>query len=218
LIAWVGDSPDPPTAASSPPRTLAPPAPSPTPQTGSLETFVRTVAGQIDQFWKEVLAAINTPYSSPRLQWVPQGQRPPTCGGEASRGPAYCPLNRTLVLPAVFFDRIWQQDADAAVVVVVAHEWGHHIQQSLGIMNGMYFTIQIELQADCLAGVFFSYANQRGWLDQGDLDEALAMSWSGGDPILVPWFEEGAHGSPQQRVTAFRLGFQGKESCAVYTA
>jgi predicted metalloprotease len=122
------------------------------------------------------------------------------------------------VLPAEFFDRIWQQDADAAVVVVVAHEWGHHVQRLLGITSADFFTIQIELQADCLGGVFFNYANQQGWLDAGDLDEALAMSWSGGDPVLVAWFEEGAHGSPQQRVAAFRRGFQGQESCAVYTS
>jgi hypothetical protein len=218
LISWLGDSPDPPTLASVPPRTLAPPVPSPAPQPRSLESFVRMIAGQVDQFWKDTFVAINTPYVSPRLQWVPQGQRPPACGGSVSAGPGYCPLNRTVALPAVFFDRVWRQDADAAVVVVIAHEWGHHMQQSLGIMNGMYFTIQIELQADCLAGLFFNYANTRGWLDRGDLDEALAMSWSGGDPILVPWFDEAAHGSSQQRVFAFRRGFQGNESCGIYTA
>jgi predicted metalloprotease len=149
---------------------------------------------------------------------VPRGAAIPSCGGPTTASPFYCGSTRTIVLPAVFFERLWQNDADAAVAVVIAHEWGHHVQRSLGMFSGDYFSIQTELQADCLAGVFFQHAAERGWLDAGDLDEALAISWRGGDSVLVAWFDEGAHGTPRQRVDAFSRGFQGTRSCSVYTS
>jgi predicted metalloprotease len=123
-----------------------------------------------------------------------------------------------VVLPAVFFERLWQSGVDAAVVVVIAHEWGHHVQRSLGMFAGDYYSIQTELQADCLAGVFFQYAGERGWLDPGDVDEALDISRRGGDSVLVAWFDQGAHGTPRQRMDAFNRGFQGTRSCSAYTS
>ena len=65
---------------------------------------------------------------------------------------------------------------------------------------------------------FFNYANQAGWLDPGDLDEALALSWKAGDPDVVAWFEPGAHGSSEQRVAAFRRGFSAASRVAVLRA
>jgi hypothetical protein len=212
LVAWVGASPDPPATA-----TPAAPIPGAGAPTRTLESFVGGVSGQIDAFWSEVFQAAGVQYASPRMQWVPRGAVIPSCGPPAS-SPFYCSSTRTVVLPAIFFERLWQNDADAAVAVVIAHEWGHHIQRSLGMFSGDYFSIQTELQADCLAGVFFQYAGERGWLDPGDIDEALAISWRGGDSVLVAWFEESAHGTPRQRVEAFSRGFQGTQSCSVYTS
>ena len=71
------------------------------------------------------------------------------------QGPGYCTTNRSMLLPAAFFEQLWQGDGDAAVTLVLAHEWGHHVQRVLGLFNGAYFTIQTELQADCFAGDFF---------------------------------------------------------------
>ncbi len=211
LVSWVGASPDPPSLAVPQPR------PSPTPPGRTLESFVRTVSQQIDQFWADAFRENGTPYASPRVRWIPRGSPAPACGGQTMQGPGYCTVNRTMLLPAAFFEEVWQSDADAAVALVLAHEWGHHVQRSLGMSTGAYFTIQTELQADCLAGTFFSYANQVGWLDPGDLDEALELSRMAGDPDVVAWFEPGAHGSSEQRVTAFRRGFLGRASCSSYT-
>src|SRR5215204_1616495 len=212
LVSWVGASPDPPSLA------VPQPPPTPTPPATSVESFVQTVSRQIDQFWSDAFREIGVRYTSPQVRWIARGAPAPACGGQMMQGPGYCTANRSMLLPAAFFEQLWQGDGDAAVALVLAHEWGHHVQRLLGLFNGAYFTIQTELQADCFAGTFFNYANQAGWLDPGDLDEALALSWKAGDPDVVAWFDPGAHGSSEQRVAAFRRGFLGRQSCGLYTS
>lgn len=210
LVYWEGSSIDPPVAAAPP----SPPSPPAAPTT-DLRGFVNSVAGQVDTYWRERLARNNTPYSSPRaVMWITNGRAQTACGSGRASGPFYCSLDRSLGFPAQFFEPLWP-DADAAVAVVIAHEWGHHVQNLLGLLRGQFFTIQTELQADCLAGNFFGYAGTQGWLDDGDVDEAARMSYIGGDSS--DWRDPRAHGSPQQRVDAFMRGYDSQTSCEVFT-
>lgn len=95
---------------------------------------------------------------------------------------------------------------DFAPVYVLSHEWGHLIQNNLDLMEGRY-NILIELQADCFAGVYTAHLDELGLLKEGDLDESLAIAYYAGDADDVAWFAEHAHGSGQQRVSAFLNGF-----------
>jgi predicted metalloprotease len=204
------------TQSSTPARAPATPASS-TPR--RLEPFIRNASDEISQFWREQLHGTSVAFRQPKLLIPAEGGRT-ACG---SGGPSYCPVDATLVLPISFFVReIGWPANDAAVVVVVAHEWGHHAQNMLGIsllkQLGVYFTIQSELQADCFAGGFFQYANGHGWLDSGDMEEAALQTLSAGDPRGTPWFDPSAHGSGPERLAAFSGGFRnGTNWCLKYT-
>ena len=101
---------------------------------------------------------------------------------------------------------------DFGPAMIIAHEIGHHIQNLLGLTGG--FTIQQELQADCLAGGWMKDAGARGLLEVGDSQEAANSLFTLGDPVGTPWFDPDAHGTAQQRVEAFRVGFlSGVGSC-----
>ncbi|HEX5498033.1 MAG TPA: neutral zinc metallopeptidase, partial [Thermomicrobiales bacterium] len=105
---------------------------------------------------------------------------------------------------------------DYGWVVVIAHEWAHHIQHELGIDLGVTpdqdaaaTPLSIEQQADCLAGAYTEGADQTGWLDPGDLDEAIFMTEISGDPPGTAWNSPGAHGAGDARKAAFLEGYDG---------
>jgi predicted metalloprotease len=100
-----------------------------------------------------------------------------------------------------------QRTGDFAPIVVLAHEWGHHIQTVCGIAPGSDNTF--ELQADCLAGAYTHDAGQRGVLDPGDITEAVVLAAAAGDPLGLPQDTPGAHGSNDDRITAFMRGYLG---------
>lgn len=107
---------------------------------------------------------------------------------------------------------------DFAPVFIIAHEWGHLVQGLLGFnrtTRGL-MTIQLELQADCLAGTYAADARQRKVLDDGDDDEAALALRRAGDGLDDDWFDKNAHGTPGQRIDAFSYGFEGR-SCTAET-
>ena len=107
---------------------------------------------------------------------------------------------------------------DFAPVAIMAHEWGHLVQANLGIRQE--YTILQELQADCLAGAYGTYLEQRGNLEEGDLEEGLRQMFAIGDSPNTPWFHPSAHGTGEQRYDAFLHGYEnGVDSCLeTYTA
>lgn len=218
LLYWEGSSIDPPAGAvvlapAAPPGPARPPA-----ADSTLERFVRGLVPQIDAYWRDRFAASGVAYATPRVLWLERGQAASTrCWRGLPPSPGYCPLDDTLFLPASFFEPIWLRGDDAAVAVVVAHEWGHHVQRLLGTLNSGYQNIQEELQADCYAGSFFGYADAMGWLDPGDIDEAVRMAATAGDRPGIAASDPRAHGSSDQRVNAFRRGLGDPMSCAAYT-
>lgn len=131
------------------------------------------------------------------------------CGlARNSFGPFYCTFDRTIYLPVRFFERQSERFGDAAVAVIVAHENGHHVQEQLGLFNRGLLTIQTELQADCLAGVWARTVYRRGLLERGDIGEILGLVESSGDPRDTPVDAPGAHGSSGLRQSFFDQGYE----------
>ena len=195
--------------------------------------FVSAVLGNTEDVWDAVFRKSGSTYQQPRLVLF-RRSTPTACGqGESAMGPFYCPGDRKVYLDLDFFDTLRARlgaPGDFAQAYVVAHEVGHHVQNLLGVtgkVDGMRgkvsqtqmnaLSVRVELQADCLAGVWAHHSQQgKGWLEQGDLEEALNAASKIGDDTLqkqqgrgtvVP--ESFTHGTSAQRVSWFRKGFDG---------
>jgi uncharacterized protein len=191
--------------------------------------FVSVVLRDTEQVWNKVLQGSGTNYRDPKLVLF-RGVTPSACGtGESAMGPFYCPGDAKVYLDLEFFETLAKRmgaPGDFAQAYVIAHEVGHHIQNSMGItakvdamrgrvpeaqMNAM--SVRVELQADCLAGVWAHHSQKgKGWLDQGDLQEAMNAAGQIGDDNLQRQStgrvrpETFTHGSSQQRMTWFKRG------------
>ncbi|WP_022979050.1 neutral zinc metallopeptidase [Ideonella sp. B508-1] len=205
--------------------------------------FVTTILASTEDVWAEQFAQAGKTYEKPTLVLF-RGATRTACGtGESAMGPFYCPGDRKVYIDLSFYDTLRQQlgaPGDFAQAYVIAHEVGHHVQNLLGITGKVdalrarqseaqanATSVRVELQADCLAGVWAQHAEaQRHWLDQGDVEEALNAASRIGDDALqraaqgrvVP--ESFTHGSSRQRVAWFQRGLaQGHISdCDTFSA
>lgn len=150
------------------------------------------------------------------------------CGmADSATGPFYCPADQKMYVDLSFFDELDRRfgaPGDFAQAYVLAHELGHHVQHQLGIDRQMrqmqgndpqsanQLSVQMELQADCLAGVWGRSAAERGHLEPGDAEEGLRAAAAIGDDRLQRMSGRGirpeswTHGSSEQRMTALRRG------------
>lgn len=153
-----------------------------------------------------------------------------SCGrGEASTGPFYCPADERVYLDLGFFDELHRRfgaPGDFAQAYVIAHEVGHHVQNLLGTSdrvhemmesdrrNANQYSVRLELQADCYAGIWARSAAARDHLDPGDIDEGLAAAAAVGDDRLQEMSgravnpESFSHGSSAQRMEWFKRGYE----------
>ena len=201
------------------------------PVNDKLAAFVSTVLADTEDVWGKVMQANGTPYRAPKLVLF-HGAVGTACGtGQEAMGPFYCPGDQKVYLDLNFFDTLSKRlgaPGDFAQAYVVAHEVGHHVQNTLGItgkvdamrgrvseqqMNAL--SVRVELQADCFAGVWAHHSQQgKGWLDRADLEEALNAAAQIGDDKLQRESqgtvrpESFTHGSSQQRQTWFRRGLE----------
>ncbi|HEY1129335.1 MAG TPA: neutral zinc metallopeptidase [Roseateles sp.] len=191
--------------------------------------FVKVVLADTEDVWGAYFQRGGQQYPNPKLR-VFRGSEPTACGtGEAAMGPFYCPADRKVYIDLSFYDTLRERlgaPGDFAQAYVIAHEVGHHLQNLMGTtakmdqargrvsereMNAM--SVRLELQADCFAGVWASLSQRsKGWLEQGDIEEALNAASQIGDDTLqkrargsvVP--ESFTHGSSAQRVRWFKRG------------
>ncbi|MDZ7590713.1 MAG: neutral zinc metallopeptidase [Rubrivivax sp.] len=213
---------------SGPPVTQAPTGRAP-PAEDRAATFATTVLRDTEIVWGQVFKAAGGSYREPRLV-IFRGATPTACGtGQSAMGPFYCPGDGQVYLDLDFFDTLARQmgaPGDFAQAYVIAHEVGHHVQNLMGItgkvdaqrgrvsqaqMNAL--SVRVELQADCLAGVWAHHSQQgKGWLDSGDIEEALNAAARIGDDALQRQAggavrpDSFTHGSSQQRMTWFKRG------------
>lgn len=191
--------------------------------------FVDFVAGDVDATWTKLFAESGQTYEPATVVLYEQGVQS-GCGSTPSTvGPFYCPNDRKVYLDLVFMEQLQQRlDApgDFAQAYIVAHEIGHHVQNLLGVMDDVNLqsqespddanelSVRLELQADCLAGIWGHSAYARGdLLETGDLEEGLAAAAAVGDDRIQQQAgqevnpEAFTHGTGEQRVTWFRKGF-----------
>lgn len=193
--------------------------------------FVSKVLASTEDVWTETFREAGKQYEAPRLVLF-SGQTPTACGtGQTAMGPFYCPGDKKVYIDLAFYHELesrFHAPGQFAQAYVIAHEVGHHVQNLLGIANKVHsaqqrtgkveanaLSVRMELQADCLAGVWGKRANDmRNILDPGDLEAALNAATAIGDDRLqqqaqgriVP--ESFTHGSSAQRVRWFRRGFE----------
>ena len=187
--------------------------------------FGRAVIGSLEDAWKEILPAQSrTPFRKAKLV-VFSGQVASACGNAtAATGPFYCPGDYQLYLDFGFFEELkreFKAPGDFAQAYVIAHEYGHHIQNLMGTMekvqragNNNQLSVALELQADCYAGVWANYAAKKGLVETGDAEEAIRAAAAVGDDMIqkrkqgfvVP--DSFTHGSAKQRMEFFARGMQ----------
>lgn len=163
----------------------------------------------VDAFWREQFAEAGTQYASPDVIQVTKVMNT-SCGWmfPEDENAYYCPANATVYFFPPFMARKGTDIGDFAPIVIAAHEWGHHIQFLLKINE--VDSKQFELQADCLAGVFTSFADDVGLLEEGDYLEAIDLAVSiGDDKFPFPIDNPDAHGTSEERVKALNKGFGG---------
>lgn len=205
--------------------------------------FVGVVLADTEEIWSGIFDEMGQRYRAPSLVLF-DGETASACGyATAASGPFYCPGDRKAYLDLEFF-RVLERElgarGDFAAAYVIAHEIAHHVQNELGILpevnrlraaagatEANQLSIRVELQADCLSGVWAHHAQARfGSLEPGDIDEALnAASRIGDDTlqrrgggVVVP--DSFTHGTSAQRVRWFRRGFEtgAPEACDTFSA
>ena len=191
--------------------------------------FVRTVLAETEDVWNGIFQASGERYQEPTLVLF-AGRTNSACGTASSAsGPFYCPSDQKVYLDTAFFRQLAQQfgaSGDFAQAYVIAHEVGHHVQNLTGVLpkfnqarqsmseaDANAMSVRVELQADCLAGIWGKYTEQKGLLSDGDLEEALNAAHQIGDDVLqksgqgyvVP--DSFTHGTAAQRMKWFKRGF-----------
>ena len=187
--------------------------------------FARAILGNLEDAWRQILPSqMRMQLREPKLVLF-TGQVSSACGfASAASGPFYCPGDQKLYLDFAFFDELkreFKAPGDFAQAYVIAHEYGHHIQNLTGIMdrvqragNDNRLSVALELQADCYAGVWANFAAKQGRVETGDAEEAIRAAQAVGDDMIqkrtqgyvVP--DSFTHGSAQQRMQYFAKGMQ----------
>ncbi|WP_027664158.1 KPN_02809 family neutral zinc metallopeptidase [Rhizobium leguminosarum] len=209
------------------------------PANDEMTAFMRTVLAETEDTWQGIFQAQGQNYEEPRLVLF-SGSTASACGSASSAtGPFYCPSDHKVYLDTEFFQQLSDRfgaSGDFAEAYVVAHEVGHHVQNLLGILpkfnqarqrmseaDANKMSVRVELQADCFAGIWGKYTQQKGLLESGDLEEALNAAQQIGDDSLqkrsqgyvVP--ESFNHGTSEQRVRWFKRGFDSGQLSACDT-
>jgi hypothetical protein len=210
--------------------------------------FVSRILGSTEVEWKDIFAKDGKTYRPPTLVMY-SGRTDARCGAASSAmGPFYCPIDQKVYLDTSFFREIQSRfrgcdgkSCQFAQAYVIAHEVGHHVQNLLGVLprvqqqqqaaqgkaEANHLQVEVELQADCFAGVWANHSQQK-WnlLEPGDIEAALRTAAAIGDDTLqkqaqgyaVP--DSFTHGTSAQRQRWFNAGFKGGTvgSCNTFAA
>jgi predicted metalloprotease len=212
------------------PMSQSGPAPKPPAQDQGAK-FVSVVLADTEDTWTALFKQSGSQYRVPKLVLF-RGSITSACGhAQAALGPFYCPGDQKVYIDLSFFDDLqkrFRAPGDFAQAYVIAHEVGHHVQNLLGISDKVHaarqrvsekeynnLSVRLELQADCLAGIWAHHANRtRQILESGDVEEAMNAATAIGDDRLQQQSrgyvtpESFTHGSSQQRVRWFRKGLE----------
>jgi predicted metalloprotease len=204
------------------------PAASSSPAEDEAVQFVSFVLDDVQNTWTEKFAQDGQRYPLARLVLF-RGRTQSGCGlGSAQSGPFYCPSDQRVYIDLSFYDELKRRfgaPGDFAQAYVIGHEIGHHVQHVLGLTERVHgaarserqgassASVRLELQADCLAGIWARSTAQRKLLEEGDVDEALGAAAAIGDDRLQRQNtgtvspESWTHGSSAQRMRWFKRGY-----------
>jgi uncharacterized protein len=202
------------------------------PQDDPAAQFVAKVLGSTEETWGKIFQDSGHQYPAPKLVLF-TGQTPTACGsGQAGMGPFYCPGDQKVYIDLSFYQEMkdrFHAPGDFAQAYVIAHEVGHHIQHLMGTSDKVrqarqsarneaqanQYSVRLELQADCYAGVWAHHADGANRiLEAGDVEEAMTAAAAIGDDALqkqaqgyaVP--DSFTHGTSQQRMRWFNQGLK----------
>lgn len=207
-----------------------------------IHRFSCNVNRSTEQVWTQLFAQAGQQYTPPTLWFFTQSTQTGCGNGQTAMGPFYCPADQGIYIDLTFFDELSNRfgaAGDFAGAYVIAHEAGHHIQTISGTSDRIRraqggsseaqsnaLQVRMELQADCLAGVWAANVARSGdALDADDMAEGMRAAEAIGDDTLQrsagrrPVPESFTHGTSAQRREALQRGFQGGtlQSCAAYT-
>lgn len=195
-----------------------------------MAVFVAKVLGSTEETWGKIFQQSGHQYPAPKLVLF-TGQTSTACGaGQAAMGPFYCPADQKVYIDLSFYQEMknrFHAPGDFAQAYVIAHEVGHHIQNLMGTSEQVQrarqsarseaeanqYSVRLELQADCYAGVWANHADgENRILEAGDVEEAMTAAAAIGDDALqkqaqgyaVP--DSFTHGTSQQRMHWFNQG------------
>lgn len=199
-------------------------------ETKTRQEFLSVVLADTEDVWNEIFKQHNLNYSEPQLTLY-TGSAQSACGTASSQtGPFYCPGDETVYMDTDFYDDLHNKfgaTGDFALAYVLAHEVGHHVQHQLGVLDQVFalknklsevefnqYMIRLELQADYYAGVYAHYAKKMGYLEPGDIEEAMnAAAGVGDDKIQEQAYGKSipdtfTHGTSEQRMRWFKKGYE----------
>jgi predicted metalloprotease len=203
-----------------------------------LVSFVGFVFQDVQRSWQAEFARAHLTYRPARLVLFRRAIRSGCGPASTATGPFYCPLDRSVYLDLGFFRALataFDAPGDFAQAYVIAHEVSHHVQTLTGVTQEVtaaesqdpsianQLSIPLELQADCLAGVWAHSTYERGLLESGDLEEGLAAAAAVGDDRIQAKTtgridpETWTHGTSEQRAGWFLRGFEAGEAAACDT-
>src|ERR1700738_2028032 len=206
--------------------------------TDEMGSMIAGILGEIDDRWSEIFQASGQSYSGPKIVLFRNATNGGRCGmAQSAMGPFYCPPERKIFLDTGFFREVETRFHGCSgnackftAAYIIAHEAGHHVQNLLGILppvtrlqqqsgsktESNALQVKVELQADCLSGVWVNHEAKKrpGFLEAGDIDAALTTaSQIGGETLqrpatgrVVP--DSFTHGSAAQRTQWFMTGYQ----------
>lgn len=196
-------------------------------QEAELVDFVGVILNETEDTWRQIFAQSGQRYRAPKLVLF-DDRTSTACGtGQAASGPFYCPVDQKIYIDLDFMAELQRMGAqgDFAFAYVIAHEVGHHIQTLMGVSSqvqhqkralskteGNALQVKMELQADCLAGLWANHTERRNAiLEEGDIQEGInAAAAVGDDRISGGRLSRNhyTHGSSQERMQWFMQGFK----------
>ncbi|MDB5542652.1 MAG: hypothetical protein JWQ89_4379 [Devosia sp.] len=192
-----------------------------------LAGFVGVVVKDTENLWTDVFKQNNLTYRPPKVVLFSDATQS-ACGvAQSASGPFYCPNDKSVYIDLAFYDQLRQQfgaPGDFAQAYVIAHEIGHAVQDQTGILPEFNqkrgsmsqeqqnaYSVKVELQADCYAGVWANYVNRENYLEQGDVEEAIKAANQIGDDTLTRGQVSSrnfTHGTSEQRMAWLKKGMQ----------
>jgi predicted metalloprotease len=190
--------------------------------------FMSFVLDDVQNTWAREFTRLGHEYERAKLVLFTDAVRSGCGAAEAAAGPFYCPEDRKVYIDLGFYNDLKNRfgaPGDFAQAYVLAHEIGHHVQHLLGLTERVRgqqarpdranaLSVRLELQADCLAGVWAHSTNERRLLEEGDVEEALGAASAVGDDRIQKQAggrvtpETWTHGSARQRAGWFRRGLE----------